>query len=96
MEAPVVDADEAATEQNAALEIADLAVTAQGEYTKVTGRVPAEELEDHSRIYIRVNGEICYEAFPVSREDGQEGFSMLLPAEALHEKDNVFELLINI
>lgn len=95
MEAPAVDADAAAAGQNTALEIVDLAVTAQGEYTKVTGKVPAEELEDDSRIYIRVNGDICYEAFPVSCGDGQEGFSMLLPADALHEKDPVFEMFLH-
>jgi len=95
MEAPVVDtAGDCAAEKGAALKIADLAVTRQGEYTNVTGKVPADKMEYDARIYIRVNGDICYEAFPVSCADGQEGFSMLLPADALQEKGNEFELLI--
>lgn len=93
MEAPVVNAA-GITGKNAALEITEPAVIEQGEYTKVTGKLPAAELEYNSRIYIRVNGEICYEAFPVSCEDGQEGFSMLLAADALYEKGNVFELFL--
>lgn len=78
-----------------AVEVIDLEVAVQGDFSKITGKIPMESLKDHSRIYIKVNGKNCYEAFPVSDGDGQEGFSMLLPAGMLQETDNIFELYLS-
>lgn len=76
------------------IEAIDLEEINQGAYTKVTGKVPAEKLKNDSRIYVRVNGAACYEAFPISYEDGQEGFSMLLPTDLLKDRENVYELFL--
>lgn len=68
-------------------DIADLTVTDQGAFTKITGEVPAEELDVDSKIYIRVNGLLNYEAFPVARKDGKEGFQLLVASETLTGED---------
>ena len=51
-------------------------------------------LQTRSRIYILFNGESCYEAFPVSLPDGQEGFSLLVQTEIL-QKQPVIEAYIS-
>lgn len=71
-------------------EIQDLEVVNQGVYTKIKGTIPNELLEVKSRILIRVNGLVSYEAFPVCA-DGQEGFECYLITKTLKE-DNTFEL----
>ena len=73
----------------------DLETAVQGDFVRITGKIPMESLKDHSRIYINVNTKDCYEAFPVSYKDGQEGFSMLLSKECLNETDNVYELYLS-
>ncbi len=72
------------------LQVSELEETRQGEITKITGKLPSDALNTTSRIGVRVNGDRCYEAFPVSCEDGQEGFSMILPADALRESGNIY------
>lgn len=62
--------------------------------TKITGKVPKEALTDRSRIYISVNGGVCYEAFPISGADGQEGFSMLLASERLQGKEDQIAMFL--
>lgn len=69
-------------------------VTAQGVYTKVSGSVPNELLETDSRIYIRVNQLLNYEAFPVTRSDGKEGFELYIVTENLKDTGNEFEMCI--
>ena len=74
--------------------IPNLAVTNQGVYTKISGKVPGELLGTKSRIYIRVNQLLNYEAFPVTLEDGEEGFELYVVTKSLNDADNVFELYI--
>ncbi len=69
-----------------AVDIDGLEIVETGDYTQVTGRIPMESLADDARIYIRVNGGSYYEAFPVTNEDGQEGFSLLLETKVLTDK----------
>lgn len=92
MEAPEVNAE--MLEDSEASEIIDLEVTGQGDLTKIMGKIPAENLKADSRIYIKVNGKDCYEAFPVSCDDGQEGFSMLIASDSLNESHNKYELYL--
>ena len=93
MEAPSVKAEE--LEEARAVGMTDLETAVQGDFVRITGKIPMESLKDHSRIYINVNTKDCYEAFPVSYKDGQEGFSMLLSKECLNETDNVYELYLS-
>ncbi len=69
-------------------------VRMQGEFWQVGGVVPSVNIPDTARIYIRVNGGMCYEAFPVTREDGREGFSMLLTREQLAGGGDLFEIYV--
>lgn len=92
MPAPIADGsfldEEIFTEK-----IQDLEVVNQGVYTKIKGTIPNEMLEVESRIFIRVNGLVSYEAFPVCL-DGQEGFECYLITKILKE-NNTFELGIS-
>lgn len=101
MEAPVLDeqVQDLSTEAlsgktitEKALQVSDLEENRQGEVTKITGKLPVDAINTTSRIGIKVNGGRCYEAFPVSCEDGQEGFSMILPVDALRESENTYEV----
>lgn len=100
MEAPYIEAGDmeqlcaGANAEKNGLQIADLEEIKQGDYVKVTGKIPLHACKDTSRIMIRVNGKHSYEAFPVSYADGQEGFSMLLRSDALQEKGNGYELFL--
>ena len=88
MEAPVVQAETVGKEQKAE----ELNITRQGDYIKVTGKLTADAIQTDARIFVKVNKDLCYEAFPVSDADGREGFSLLLDADSLHEKGNQFEV----
>lgn len=85
MEAPAVVWDDDIMER--AVQIEDPEETVQGTYTQITGKLPADMIKERSRIYIRVNADKCYEAFPVSMTDGQEGFSILLRTNDLQASD---------
>ena len=93
MEAPTVVWDAAV--MGAAVKTTHLEELAQGTYTQITGNLPLDLVKERSRIYIRVNGSTCYEAFPVSGADGKEGFSMLLPSKQLQDTDHTFEVYIS-
>lgn len=92
MEAPMVQ--EGMSDAKINPDIKELQVVKQGESWKVTGVIPDDCLKTESKIYIKVNGKAVYEAFPVSCEDGQEGFSMFLGESALQDGDNQFELYL--
>ena len=95
MEAPEIEAQESVFKQDfVRSEIRDLVWNERDSYFQVTGKVGMERLPVTARLYIRINGGICYEAFPVVCEDGQEGFSLLIPAEGLRKEGNEFELYI--
>lgn len=91
MAAPVVSSETLA-ETEFQPEIQDLTETEQGPYTIITGTLAEGSYETDSRIYLRVNGLVTYEAFPVSLEDGQEGFSAMLVTELLEPEGNVYEM----
>lgn len=78
------------------LKILDLEVKSQGVFVQIQGKLPLEEseMEAEARIYIKVNRKNCYEAFPISFENGQEGFSMRLGVDALDAAGNEFELYL--
>lgn len=57
------------------------------------GILPMDSLQTETRIFVRVNGDTLYEAFPVSDKEGREGFQLTLNAE-LAEGDEVYEVLL--
>ena len=92
MEAPAVDRESALT--GTLVKTDSLKKEPQGEWTQITGTLPLDMLQTRSRIYTLLNGENCYEAFPVSLPDGQEGFSLLVRTEIL-QKQPVIEAYIS-
>ena len=54
-------------------ELENVTCSTQGIYTKLSGTIDSEKLEETSRIYVQ-NGMMAYEAFPVTNTDGTEGF----------------------
>lgn len=73
-------------------QIPGLEVVNQGIYTKIKGHIPQEMVKTNSRIYIRVNGLLNYEAFPVSSESEGEGFELYVVTDSLDNTENTFEL----
>lgn len=57
-----------------------------------SGLLGNEKIETRDRIFIRVNGLLNYEAFPMSTEKG-EGYSLCLPSSLLKD-ENTFEMCI--
>ena len=91
---PMMVAPEAETDAEFTDEIEDLLVDEENVYLTVSGLVPEEELQTESRIYIRVNGEEVFEAFPYTDEEGRERFQAALPDEAW-TGDDVFEIAVS-
>lgn len=92
MEAPVVQGE--VLDGAILTDIKDLKVQKQGDRWNVTGVIPSDGFKTESRVYIKVNGKAVYEAFPVSSEEGQEGFSLFLAGDALQDGDNQFQLYL--
>ena len=70
----------------------------QGTFRKITGRIEKKYLDTESRIYVRVNQDKIYEAFPmdISTEDGKEnnnGFCLYLDGTLLGTDGNQIEIL---
>ena len=70
----------------------------QGNLTKITGRIEEKYLDTESRIFVRVNKDKIYEAFPmdVSTEDGKTdncGFCLYLDRSLLAADGNQIEIL---
>lgn len=93
MEAPAVVWDAAV--MGAAIKAECLKETVKGEYTLVTGKLPMPVIKEQSRIYIRTGQDKCYEAFPVSAADGQEGFSLLLRTVELQDAGRMYEVYVS-
>lgn len=93
MEAPAVAWNAAV--MGAAVKAECLEETVKGAYTQVTGKLPMPVVEEQSRIYIRIDKDRCYEAFPVSAADGQEGFSLLLRTGELQDTVRMYEVYVS-
>lgn len=93
MEAPIIENPSAGDIQSTPQTIRPEEI-AQGDYVKVTGKVPTDRLKDNSRILIRVNANYIYEAFPITCADGQEGFTMYLPTNNVKDTGNTYELFL--
>ncbi len=91
MEAPAVNPAVDGT----IVEPVDLQIVNQGEYTKVTGNIPASQLTTNSRIFVKIGEDLCYEAFPVSPADDQEGFSLLLPADICPTQGSAITIILS-
>ena len=74
-------------------EIEDLEVEKLDFYTRVTGRLPEGMVDVDSKIIVRVDGSLNYEAFPMSDKNGREGFQLLLVTDLLEEEPD-FEVAI--
>ena len=86
------------TEDDAVSDGADMQTQAMGNLVKITGYISEKYLNTKSRIYIRVNNDKIYEAFPmdVSMEDGSadsNGFCLYLDSSKLAADGNQFEIL---
>ena len=76
----------------------DIQTQAMGNLVKITGRIAEKYLDTNSRIYVRINNDKIYEAFPmdVSMEDGStdsNGFCLYLDSSKLAADGNQFEIL---
>ena len=91
MLAPVITSRQLG-ERNYEKSISGLAEEESDIYTIITGDLP-ENIPADARIFIRVNGEVNYEAFPVTDESGKESFSLMLITELLSE-NNTYELCL--
>lgn len=91
MEAPA--AEHAVTGRN--VSPIDLQTVSQGEYTKITGQIPAGQLTTNTRIFVKIGGAHCYEAFPVSFAQDREGFSALLPADICPTGHDAITILLS-
>lgn len=72
----------------------DLEIVTQGAFLKISGWIEEKYLDTESRIYVRVDGEKIYEAFPndVTLDDGTEesgGFTLYLPSETVTAEDQM-------
>lgn len=70
----------------------------QGTLQKITGRIEKKYLDTDSRIYVRVNNDKIYEAFPMdmAMEDGSSdscGFCIYLDSEKLAADGNQIDIL---
>ncbi len=90
MAAPIASSDIPADAEFSEDIIQNLSVSDQGAFTRITGELPKKLLHTRSKIYIRVNGLVDYEAFPVALADGTEGFQLLVATETLEQKKNSF------
>ena len=90
MSAPIVSSSQVSDEQY--LKINDYDIEELGNYTCISGLLGNEKIETRDRIFIRVNGLLNYEAFPMSTEKG-EGYSLCLPTSLLKD-ENTFEMCI--
>ena len=86
------------TEDDAVSDGADMQTQAMGNLVKITGYISEKYLNTKSRIYIRVNNDKIYEAFPmdVSMEDGSadsNGFCLYLDSSKLAADGNQFDIL---
>lgn len=73
-------------------------LVSQGNQIKITGYVEELYLETESNIYVRINGSVVYEAFPmdinVGEETVPEGFCLYLPSNAVLSDENAVEVLV--
>ncbi|MDY3919486.1 MAG: hypothetical protein SOZ59_10885 [Candidatus Limivivens sp.] len=71
-----------------------LEVSSQGLYTKISGTIPKEALNVRSKIYVKVDGNMAYEAFPVTWDNGEEGFVLYLESGKFSGLENQIEVYI--
>lgn len=76
---------------------ADIKMTPQGPLTRIEGRILPEYIETETRIYMKLNGVITYEAFPMDIETKEGidsgGFCLYVPSEVLAPGENTVELM---
>ncbi len=84
MAAPLVQTDELQELKFQEI-IPDLEIEESGIYTKISGSIPDSLLETESRIILSVDDLLYYEAFPMVREEGEEGFVLYIVSDLLEE-----------
>lgn len=73
---------------------ADVSMQRQGPLFRITGRIKTEHVDWNSRIYLRFNDGMIYEAFPRS-EDGDDGaFTLYISTDKLTEAETKVEILV--
>lgn len=82
--------------QEAFTTVDDVSETAQLDgSTLVTGAISKSNLEPTTRIYIRVDSAVYYEAFGYTDGKGNERFSLLLPPGVLDKTGNTYEVFLS-
>ena len=78
--------------------VPDVSMALQGTVYKISGWISPEYLDWDSEIYIRLNGEMLYEAFPADVEAGESlrdtGFVLYLGAEKIPAGEAGLEILV--
>ena len=60
----------------------------------LAGELPGDSVEADTRIYLRLGGELCYEALPQCGQDGSQQFVITLPSGVLDAYGGSYELLL--
>jgi len=86
-------------EQVAADGVTDVTMSRYGLFYQISGRILPEYLDWNSQIYLRVNGEMLYEAFPMSiKTEGivdDNGFLMYLGVDKMLLPENTIEVIVS-
>ena len=86
----LLDKEEEATDADGA---ENIVMRRQGLFFQITGRIRPEYLDWDSRIYVRVNGQMVYEAFPRSEEGNDGAFTLYLSTDKLSGAGDRVEIL---
>lgn len=86
----LLDKEEEATDADGA---ENVVMRRQGGFFQITGRIRPEYLDWDSRIYVRVNGQTVYEAFPRSEEGSDGAFTLYLSTDKLSGAGDRVEIL---
>ena len=71
----------------------NLTMRRQGLFFQITGKIDPQYLDWDSKIYLRINGQMVYEAFPRSEERSDTAFTLYLSTDKLSGAGDRVEIL---
>ena len=71
----------------------NLTMRRQGLFFQITGKIGPQYLDWDSKIYLRINGQMVYEAFPRSEEGSDTAFTLYLSTDKLSGAGDRVEIL---
>ena len=71
----------------------NLTMRRQGLFFQITGKIDPQYLDWDSKIYLRINGQMVYEAFPRSEEGSDTAFTLYLSTDKLSGAGDRVEIL---